>query len=97
MRFKLTEFYLFNCAVPNYVKITPYGDCSQYKHTMEEVDKFKRNKKLMELAGSEMQKWYKPKDIKNAIKLNNNLVVHVEFEDTSGTFFKLKDVYNDYI
>lgn len=94
MRFKLTEFYSSNCAVPNRVKITPYSDCSQHKHTMEEADKFKRNKKLMDLAGSEIRKRYKPKDIKNAIKSNNDPAAHAEFKDASGTFFKLKDVHN---
>jgi len=48
----------------------------------------------MELAGSEMRKRYKLRDIKNAIKLNNDPAAHAEFKDASGTFFKLKDVYN---
>jgi len=48
----------------------------------------------MELAGSEMRKRYKPRDIKNAIKLNNDLAAYAKFEDASSTFFKLKDVHN---
>ena len=41
-----------------------------------------------------MQKRYIPKDIKNAIKLNNSPAVYTKFKATSGTFFTLKDVYN---
>ena len=48
----------------------------------------------MELAGSKMQKWYKPKDIKNAIKLNNDPAAYAKFKNASSIFFKLKDVYN---
>ena len=54
MRFKLTKFYLSNCTVFNYIKITPYGNFSQYKYIMEEADKFKWNRKLMELASSKI-------------------------------------------
>ena len=61
---------------------------------MEEADSFKRNKKLIKLTGAKMQKRYKPKDIKNAIKLNNSPAAYAEFKAAGGTFFMLKDVYN---
>jgi len=61
---------------------------------MEEADSFKRNEKLMKLAGDEMRKRYKPKDIKNAIKSNNDPAAYEEFKAAGGTFFKLKDVHN---
>jgi len=48
----------------------------------------------MDLASSKIWKRYKLKDIKNAIKLNNDLAAHAEFKDAGGTFFKLKDVHN---
>ena len=56
MKFKLTEFYSPDCVIPDCVKISPYGDCTRHKHTMEEADSFKRNEKLMKLAGNKMRK-----------------------------------------
>ena len=94
MKFKLTEYYSPDCAVPDRVKITPYGDCTKHHHTMEEADSFKRNEKLMKLAGTEMQKRYKPRDIRNAIRSNNSPAAYAEFEAAGGTFFTLKDVHN---
>jgi len=94
MKFKLTKFYLPDYVVPNYVKISSYRDCTRHKYIMEEADSFKRNEKLIKLAGDKMRKRYKLKDIKNAIKLNNNFTAYEEFKATRGTFFKLKDVYN---
>ena len=41
-----------------------------------------------------MRKWYKLKDIKNAIKLNNNPTTYEEFKAAKGIFFKFKDIYN---
>jgi hypothetical protein len=61
---------------------------------MEEADSFKRNKKLIKLAGAEIQKRYKPKDIKNAIRLNNSPAAYAEFKAAGGTFFTLKGVHN---
>ena len=94
MKFKLTKFYSPDCVVPDRVKISPYGDCTRHKHTIEEADSFKRNEKLIKLAGDKIRKRYKPKDIKNIIKLNNDPSAYKEFKAAGGTFFKLKDVYN---
>src|SRR6266702_3673161 len=94
MKFKLTEFYSPNCAVPDRVKITPYGDCIKHHHTIKEADSFKWNKKLIKLAGAKMQKKYKPKDIKNTIRSNDSPAVYAEFKAASNTFFILKDIYN---
>ena len=41
-----------------------------------------------------MQKGYKPKDIKNAIRLNNSPAAYAKFKAAGSTFFTLKDVYN---
>ena len=41
-------------------------------HTLEELDRFKRNLKLRKLAGQEMKKRYRACDIKATIKSNNN-------------------------
>jgi hypothetical protein len=61
---------------------------------IEEVDKFKRNKKLKELAGNKIRKRYRLKDIKDTIRSNNNPMAHAKFKAARGTFFQLKDVIN---
>src|SRR5439155_4296647 len=94
MRFKLYEFYEPDCALPTRIKIVAYGDCSEHAETMEQLDKFKRCKALMKLAGTEMQKRYKPSEIKDAIRSNSNPAAHAEFKAAGGQFFTIKDVHN---
>ena len=41
-----------------------------------------------------MRKRYRLKDIKDAIRSNNNPTAHAKFKATRGTFFQLKDIIN---
>ena len=76
------------------VKITRYGDCEEHNHTLEESDRFKRNSKLRKLAGQEMKKRYRARDIKAAIKSNNDPAANAELEAAGGQFFNIFDVHN---
>ena len=51
MKMKISMYYLQDCAIPDRVKITRYGDCEEHNHTLKESDRFKRNSKLRKLAG----------------------------------------------
>ena len=51
IKMKISMYYLQDYAIPDRVKITRYGDCEEYNHTLKELDRFKRNLKIRKLAG----------------------------------------------
>jgi len=42
IKIKISMYYLQDCAIPDHVKITRYGDCKEHNYTLEESDRFKR-------------------------------------------------------
>ena len=80
MKMKISIYYLQDYAIPDHVKITRYGNCKEHNHTLKESDRFKRNSKLRKLTGQEMKKRYRARDIKAAIKLNNDPAASAEFK-----------------
>ena len=91
---KISTYYLQDYAIPNRVKIIQYSDCKEYNYILEKSDRFKRNLKLWKFASQEMKKRYRARDIKAAIKLNNNPTINAEFKATSGQFFNIFNIYN---
>ena len=61
---------------------------------LKELDRFKRNLKLRKLAGQEIKKRYRARDIKAAIKLNNDPAASAELKAAGGQFFNIFNVYN---
>jgi len=94
MKMKISMCYLQDCAIPDRVKIIRYGDCEEHNHTLEELDRFKRNSKLQKLAGQEVKKRYRARDIKAAIKSNNDPTASTELEAAGGQFFNIFEVHN---
>ena len=76
------------------LKITQYGDCKKYSHMLKESDRFNRNSKPRKLAGQEVKKRYRARDVKAAIKSNNNPAASAELEAAGGQFYNIFNVHN---